>query len=142
MGNIKRITVLCVLLFCFLCTGFSRVRTYSEIWNMYTDEYNSMDDFYKYWNEAASDFRCVTIEFYEEVNFSGRHGPSSFELGDGSKRWFYYETRAPKMQALVAEFNDARYKNESNTRHGKKMFFLPTEYKQAVAYWNSLIEKM
>ncbi len=137
----KKFIVACILLVFFINKIFSREETYSPEWTMYTYEYNSMDEFYEYWIEAAHDFNCVEIVFYPDVNLSGRHGPSGFESRNGSTRWFYYQTLVPKMQTIYAEFYDSKNKSKSPPKFGK-IFYLPEEYNQAIEYWNSIIRKM
>ena len=95
-------------------------------------EYDSMDEFYQYWNKAASEYNCVFI--WLKPNYTGMNGPwNTYFFGNAQ---FFYNTTT---QCLSATFG----KNEiTGEIFGGKYFLLPEEYDEAVAFWNSLIKTM
>ena len=136
---VKFVVVVCIFQFCLLGGGFSREKTITSRGAIiYT--YESMKEFYEYWNEATSDFSCVAIEFYDYSFYDGYQEPYTQTWVDDCERYFYYPT---KNKTLVAVFDDVRHhkKYGYNNPYGR-LFYLPKETEQAIEYWNACIKKM
>ncbi len=121
--------LICILVFCFLFVlfSFSRDGRINKA-GVICYDYDTMTEFYKYWNKAAANYNCVFISVLP--NFSGNIGPWS------TSDIFYYCT---ETKAVSAGFNNNRLTGDFGDG---KYFFLPEQYNEAVLFWNLLIKSM
>lgn len=129
MTRREKISVVCLLLVCSFCAGFARESLYLGSY-----KYNDWKEFYAYMNKAADFYNRVGIQICDNygdsdelTSFQGSFGDTVFNYNVGEK-------------TLSAFFLNSQLRKQ--TDYGIRWFDLPSEYSQAVKYWNELLDYM
>lgn len=104
--------------------------------------YDTWDEFYKYWNQAASNYSCVYIGYFPHTPkneilklISGTKKSGFLRISGYSCLVFNYFSDFGILTACFAEC----YVSEGGPG---KNFVLPYDKDKAVSYWNTLIDNM